>query len=447
MIEELSAPTTESSMTAGSSVEKRDRLFTYVVDHLVGPAEGENEQLSQDPSTTYVSGVLFPKSVPKDETVEGNDATKFSDELSPSEAYELAVHATKIRPSSMGLSVVVPAISDDIDIVVSYAIYIKMAGQFARQPLEYAIPLISVLQGPKNVADWATPDGLACVRLIRQPHKQGFRLTCFVVNDTEGKNETKLYQCAIHITLGNSSAFIPVDNPDIGPSHIDDRILRLQYRNIRPFANAFGCSADWERQTPCRKVWSSFVPREEVAPLTFEIPGLDKVLGQAFLSTAFADDPKSVIAELAAFSNNYKNWVDSFLILRPEFQDGEAFDEVVRRCNQAVTRINAGIELLEKDEEVRTAFIWANLAMLIQAAQYKGIRAPKIDCDITKYFSDLQNIKWRPFQLAFLLLNLEPIANPDSTFRSVIDLIWFPTGGARQRPTLVWLRLRSSFDD
>lgn len=241
-----------SAPSVKSSILKRDALYQYVIDKFVGPGEGAKEQLSQDPSTIYVSGVLFPKSVAKDDATEGNEAKQFSDELSPSEAYEMAVHATKIRPSSMGISVVLPAISSDIHLSVSYATYNKVAGKFARQAIEHAVPVVTVLDKVKYFADWATPDGLACVRLIKQPHKQGLRLTCFLVNDTKGKDQTKLFQCLIDIKLTGASGFIPVDNSEVGPSHIDDRILRLQFRNIRPYASAFGCSADWGSGAPYR---------------------------------------------------------------------------------------------------------------------------------------------------------------------------------------------------
>ena len=38
---------------------------------------------------------------------------------------------------------------------------------------------------------------------------------------------------------------------------------------------------------------------------------------------------------------------------------------------------------------------------------------------------------WRPFQLAFVLMNLRGIAKPTDPEREVLDLLFFPTGGGK----------------
>ncbi len=57
--------------------------------------------------------------------------------------------------------------------------------------------------------------------------------------------------------------------------------------------------------------------------------------------------------------------------------------------------------------------------------------------------------EWRPFQLAFLLMNLRGIAEPTHADREVVDLLFFPTGGGKTEAylglaafTLVLRRLR-----
>lgn len=39
--------------------------------------------------------------------------------------------------------------------------------------------------------------------------------------------------------------------------------------------------------------------------------------------------------------------------------------------------------------------------------------------------------KWRPFQLAFVLMNLRAMYDRDCNERGIVDLIWFPTGGGK----------------
>src|SRR5437899_13088517 len=58
--------------------------------------------------------------------------------------------------------------------------------------------------------------------------------------------------------------------------------------------------------------------------------------------------------------------------------------------------------------------------------------------------------EWRPFQLAFLLMNLPALAKPEGDDREVVDLLFFPTGGGKTEAylglaafTLVLRRLRN----
>ena len=39
--------------------------------------------------------------------------------------------------------------------------------------------------------------------------------------------------------------------------------------------------------------------------------------------------------------------------------------------------------------------------------------------------------KWRPFQLAFILMNVRAFTDPRHADRNIVDVIWFPTGGGK----------------
>jgi hypothetical protein len=89
----------------------------------------------------------------------------------------------------------------------------------------------------------------------------------------------------------------------------------------------------------------------------------------------------------------------------------------LRDCGLAADAIDEGIRLVETDARVRRALQLANRAMVLQldASTKRGRR----------------DLRWRPFQLAFQLACLPSLANPAHPGRSVMDLLWFPTGGGK----------------
>src|SRR6185436_12946674 len=77
------------------------------------------------------------------------------------------------------------------------------------------------------------------------------------------------------------------------------------------------------------------------------------------------------------------------------------------------------------DPKVLEAFRIANrtVAQAIRQRECHGVpdRRPQ----------DVKPPEWRPFQLAFLLLNLSGMADPKHADRAIVDLLFFPTGGGK----------------
>lgn len=114
--------------------------------------------------------------------------------------------------------------------------------------------------------------------------------------------------------------------------------------------------------------------------------------------------------------------------------------ELLQEASKQARRIELGIEALE-NEKVRLAFAIANRAMAATARQRFGVMRGQKPDDVRPC--------WRPFQLAFLLMNLVAMAEPTDADRDTIDLLFFPTGGGKTEAylglaayTLVLRRLR-----
>ena len=106
----------------------------------------------------------------------------------------------------------------------------------------------------------------------------------------------------------------------------------------------------------------------------------------------------------------------------------------IARCNETLARIQAGIDLLDRDEQAARAFAFANQAMYLQRVQamYAADARRGASPNYKKIESEPKNYTWHAFQLAFIVINLPGLIDPAHPQRAEIaDLLWFPTGGGK----------------
>ena len=89
---------------------------------------------------------------------------------------------------------------------------------------------------------------------------------------------------------------------------------------------------------------------------------------------------------------------------------------------------------MKSDSDFRNAFQLANQAIHEQNSWSKNL--------------EYTSFNWRPFQMAFILLVLESFIDNKRKSKSIVDLLWFPTGGGKTEAYLCvisFLLFKSSF--
>ncbi len=146
---------------------------------------------------------------------------------------------------------------------------------------------------------------------------------------------------------------------------------------------------------------------------------------------------------LGALVEEYREWIQAQRAKIPASpkKRRETAEELLNRAGVAANRIEQGIGLLS-DPQILEAFRIANRAMAEAARRRLGVMKGKDPATVQP--------EWRPFQLAFLLMNLHALAKPEGDDREVVDLLFFPTGGGKTEAylglaafTLVLRRLRN----
>ncbi len=229
----------------------------------------------------------------------------------------------------------------------------------------------------------------------------------------------------------------------------DYQLNSLLYRDIKTYAIGHGCAATWDDNDIPNVITASVMPEYEVKPI---VP----TTSRAQLSMKlYAQDKEESTNDLQMLCDDYEAWISKEEGKAAGIKE-EKYRETalvqIKLCKDCLQRMREGIDLLKANDKVWQAFSLANKAMLMQQLHYKlplteyesydiktlsfklanEIVMPDFD-DETTWYNREKNVygRWRPFQIAFILLNLHSIFDKDSPDRDIVDLIWFPTGGGK----------------
>jgi hypothetical protein len=273
-------------------------------------------------------------------------------------------------------------------------------------------------------------------------------------NKTEPLNKKCLFQSAISI---NSEGIIEYKDhslstyyPDAEHEDKEAEEIEFIYRNVNSYSVGHNCSSKWNEEHTL--VETTFLPEQNIKDVIneFNDNSLDDCLDIKNLSH-WGLTKEKVIHNLKRFVSSYKGWIEKqeAEAIKLNRTENEIASRLINRQKENYERLNSNVDLL-LDDNVFKAFQIANTAMLIQLIISNDIRLGKVEKELSEFDNDLNfdNLdffknydsvkhlgfipKYRPFQLAFFILSIEEMVNPERRQqRNTVDLIWFPTGGGK----------------
>jgi len=310
-------------------------------------------------------------------------------------------------------------------------------------------------------AEGVTPRIAPTIQIFSRPMPRAedpeLRLvTVAVVNNDSGTGPSSaLFQMGFTVTAIDPLTFEPYPEVELPDRDEEDQSIELLYRDKRTYAIGHGCAAEWDGNTTGAVQFLNAVamPSYEVVSLTPNIYRTDQQ-GNYLLDDCGHRQAVAVsMKELADGTEEGEQQIETVLRLYAEWIAARTseIDALPARLQPAATRhiglahdalkrMQSGWALVRSDLLAGQAFRWANQAMLFQQVRsnfpLRRVERGKNDVLAVEGDHPAPSIPvgrglWRPFQIAFILASLPELIDPALKTRSLVDLIFFPTGGGK----------------
>lgn len=279
--------------------------------------------------------------------------------------------------------------------------------------------------------------------LLRNIHEYVDRINCI------------LFQTEMKLTPVDGKMVSYVE-PIVSVFDSENDLNEYIYREVDNFGKGVGCAVTWDSEGSWVK--TTYLPRCEVKKFSNEVR-LGSYNEEAIKEccelrnlSIWQTDTETLLNRLTKFVEGYAVWHETE---RKNAQlDGEYEKEkkmILKRQKALLERLRDNIHYMRNNPEALESFKIANTAMLIQMVISRDTQFAKnrFRSQITQDESVLDNLEYfenanylatlgnrepayRPFQLAFLLMNVKSTFEDEDKYRNeFVDLIWFPTGGGK----------------
>lgn len=204
----------------------------------------------------------------------------------------------------------------------------------------------------------------------------------------------------------------------------------LDFSECKSQPGFFWIDGELLNDTDCAR-FSNCDVRTEFVPM-YSIPSpdleVDWDIPPELEASKYASEYNSSVIRkyLEPFDTQYEKWIK--MLHSKNADHAPAKSNIINLAEMTHERIKKGIDMICNNGDVRLAFCFANKAMDQQAV-----------------WSGRASMKFRPFQLAFVLASMESVLNPASVHRNTCDLLWVPTGAGKTEAYLFLVAMTAAY--
>lgn len=459
----------------------REIFVTKLVKEILGPRGGIREILSESPLNEYITGVLAPITDKRISEIDDEAELPFEESQSyEEETADVSVDGPplfspaldpKNRSPTMGMSFLVQSSEiPQIRVCLTWARYrMIQEGENTLWQREPRLAVFPVNLNSDNQILWIDSQGrqvnpdqseISFHVIVGSREDNRYFVTFYLVNRIRisaggyPTAEHHIFQPQIRVVCGEGTQV--VSGVRKGRDGLEEQTIEFLYRDRPVLARGHLCSAMWKDIDPenapsagimldfpeCHNepvfAWidgellsvndrAHFSPpdvRTEFVPM-YSMPapelywrreyGNEPELSAERLAEIW--DAGRLRSALSPLADGYERWINDMqtLINSLPQQHRSIAQNIIQECITVLERIRSGIDILCNDDDAKLAFCFANKAIDLQS----------------RWSPKKTGLIWYPFQLAFVLMTVESLANPRSTYRNVCDLLWVPTGAGK----------------
>jgi uncharacterized protein YbaR (Trm112 family) len=395
---------------------RRNQLVKDIEQLLVGPLE-EHEVLNKNksPMALYLTGKLAPYGSTFEVISEEENDIQTKELLDTEKIDEILSNRNPFRPSSMGFSFRMKNLVP-LKVNISWGFYDDE--NHKRKPINETLEFLP------ETKEFKLPEP-GILRCKVRKRNEIYHVSLFLLNgyqrDSYPLQSEVMFQTRVAIKFDEAVAVAYSSRAD--QWNFEDELL---YRHVKEYAIGHGVGVDYELKDNQCYIQTTWLPSYEVPIVEHRVLNKMNVRMMDLASMSKSD----LKLNLMILPNEYQNWIQKQEDKISDLPDHlkSIAEKNIKQVEKIVTRITQGIDTLVENPIEHQAFQYANRVMAMQQAQTKvSLHYRNKD----ERIKPVHNGKWRLFQLAFILLNINGASYGDHKDRNVVDLLWFPTGGGK----------------